>query len=532
MSDDVAEHFVVLSNVVIRRCAAVFVVALVASACGGDKPGIGSDTSVSTNSSTAPIGSSDVTGAGDGTSTSVESTVDEVAQVTTIEGNVAVTVSSATSAQPGTRTFAAGQPASMTAVDGDDVFFLTFAPGGLAALNRVSTATGARATSATSWILSGVLPVALTPDNVWTLSPGDAATGGQSRAFTVLDRVTLAVVGQYDSPDGSVPISVVTVGDTAYVLTVATMTPAVNEPFDYRIRSLGADGVYGEPLAVDSPGTMISTGRYLVLTLPGSTGSDQLQIIDPASLALVGEFAVAGIGSIAGMDNTVVVSSGIYDITDPANPVRRDPPADLGSSTLMGHGRLVALDFKVSTSGSLYGIKVFDAASFEQTDDIEGRTPQNIEVYASDGRRLCADMDSPDGSIICVDLDQDSTPRIVVPTTSTVPTTTTIVVAPVPTVAPPTVPRSPSSVPPPSVTWNGQYVDAPFTGPLQIGQHGSRVLALQEALGKAGFLDAKKDGYFGRDTETAVIELQRAKGLAVNGVATKEVAGELGLTGY
>jgi hypothetical protein len=326
-----------------------------------------------------------------------------------------------------------------------------------------------------------------------------------------------------------VPINVVTVGSTAYVLTVATLTPPPNEPLDYRIRSLATDGTYGEPLGVEPPGTMISTGKFLVLTSPSATTSYQLRVIDPTALQEVGEFAVDGVGSVAGMDTTVMVSSGIYDITDPANPVRRDAPAELSGSTLMGNGRLVVPDFQLSSDGSSFGIKVFDAATFEKTDDIEGRTPANIEVYATDGRRLCADLDSPDGSIICVDLDQDSTPRAVVPTTTTVATTT--VPTPLPTFAA-TLPRPPSSVPPPSLTWNGQYVAAPPVGPLQIGHQGARVKALQEALGREGLLEGKFDGYFGRDTETAVIDLQRARDLPINGIAGPEVADALGLTGY
>ena len=147
----------------------MFVFALAASACGGDGSSTDSTVTVSTDASVATVSSS----VADGTTTSVGSIVDEVAQVTTVEGDVTVTVSSATGAQPGTRLFAAGQPASMTAVDGDDVFFLTFAPGGLAALNRVSTATGDKVSSDLTWTLSGVLPLALTTANLWTLSPGD-----------------------------------------------------------------------------------------------------------------------------------------------------------------------------------------------------------------------------------------------------------------------------------------------------------------------------------------------------------------------
>jgi len=115
--------------------------------------------------------------------------------------------------------------------------------------------------------------------------------------------------------------------------------------------------------------------------------------------------------------------------------------------------------------------------------------------------------------------------------TTTLPATTTTVVSPI-TLSPPSTQRSPSSVPPPSLIWNGNYVAAPSAGSLQIGHQGSRVKALQEALGSEGLLDGKFDGYFGPDTETAVIDLQRREGLPINGVANKEVAGALGLTGY
>ena len=419
----------------------------------------------------------------------------------------------------------------MVAVDGDDVFFLTFAQAGATALNRVNTATGVRATSDTNWVLSGVLPIALTSQNVWTLSPGDPGSDPQPKGFTVLDRATLDVVGNYEPPDGAVPVSVVTVDETAYVLTVATLTPAAGEPLDYRISSIGVDGNFGPALAVDPPTTMISTGMFIVLTSTNPGTGDELRVVDPHTLEVVGEFDVDGIGSIGGMDETVVVSSGIYDITDPAFPVRRDVPPELAGSDLMGNGRLVAFDFELSTSGSQYRAKVFDVDTLEITDDIEGQTQANIEVYASDGRRLCADLDSPEGSIICIDLDQDSTPHVIVPATTSVPATTATVVSPV-TLSPPSTQRSSSSVPPPSLIWNGNYVAAPSAGPLQIGHQGSRVKALQEALGSEGLLEGRFDGYFGPDTETAVIDLQRREGLPVSGIANKEVADVLGLTGY
>ena len=521
-----------------RRGAFLFVFALAvstaASACGGDGSDGGS--TVPPSATSTPGGSGDATqgtavGTGSAPAASTASTVAEMALVTTVAGDVEITVTSPTAAAPGTREFTAGGPASMVAVDGDDVFFHTFPQGGVAALNRVSTATGVRATSDTNWVLSGVLPIALTSQNVWTLSPGDPGSDPQPNGFTVLDRATLDVVGTYDAPDGEVPVSVVTVDETAYVLTVATLTPAAGEPLDYRIRSVGVDGEFGPPLAVDPPTTMISTGRFIVLASTKPATGDELQIVDPDTLEVVGKFDVEGIGSIGGMDETVVVSSGIYDITDPAYPVRRDLPPELAGSDLMGNGRLVAFDFDLSTSGSQYAAKVFDADTLEITDDIEGHTQANIEVYASDGRRLCADLDSPDGSIICIDLDQDSTPHVIVPATTSVPATTTIVVSPI-TLSPPSTQRSPSSLPPPSLIWNGTYVAAPSAGPLQIGHQGPRVKALQEALGSKGLLEGRFDGYFGPDTETAVADLQRGEGLPITGIANKEVADVLGLTGY
>lgn len=54
---------------------------------------------------------------------------------------------------------------------------------------------------------------------------------------------------------------------------------------------------------------------------------------------------------------------------------------------------------------------------------------------------------------------------------------------------------------------------------LKIGSKGQDVLALQVALHEAGFLNAKPDGEFGPLTQAAVVSLQKACGLAADGIA-------------
>lgn len=54
--------------------------------------------------------------------------------------------------------------------------------------------------------------------------------------------------------------------------------------------------------------------------------------------------------------------------------------------------------------------------------------------------------------------------------------------------------------------------------PLKFGDRGSEVKALQEKLSAAGFFDGPRTGYFGPLTRRAVIEFQRAAGLAADGI--------------
>ena len=104
----------------------------------------------------------------------------------------------------------------------------------------------------------------------------------------------------------------------------------------------------------------------------------------------------------------------------------------------------------------------------------------------------------------------------------------TVAVAPTipavsPTIAPTPTIGVTASVPLPSSTWDGKYIAEPVSGALRIGDRGSRVTELQRNLGVADLLDPPFDGYFGPDTEAAVVAFQRQEGLVVNGIAGPEV---------
>ncbi len=65
----------------------------------------------------------------------------------------------------------------------------------------------------------------------------------------------------------------------------------------------------------------------------------------------------------------------------------------------------------------------------------------------------------------------------------------------------------------------GYYVGSDPSRTLRKGMRGDDVKSLQQALTAAGFDTKGSDGVFGSNTETAVRNFQRAKGLTVDGVA-------------
>ncbi len=97
-----------------------------------------------------------------------------------------------------------------------------------------------------------------------------------------------------------------------------------------------------------------------------------------------------------------------------------------------------------------------------------------------------------------------------------VPPATSSSLAPAPT-------NDSSGGPLPSKVWDGKYSTEPGSGPLRIGDMGQRVAALQRALGLHGMLDPPYDGYFGPDTEGAVVKFQQESGLPDNGIASEAV---------
>lgn len=86
---------------------------------------------------------------------------------------------------------------------------------------------------------------------------------------------------------------------------------------------------------------------------------------------------------------------------------------------------------------------------------------------------------------------------------------------------------SSSDGPLPSAVWGGKYIAEPRTGSLRIGDMGQRVAALQRALGLNGLLDPPYDGYFGPDTEGAVVKYQEKQGLPANGIASEALLAAL-----
>jgi peptidoglycan hydrolase-like protein with peptidoglycan-binding domain len=105
--------------------------------------------------------------------------------------------------------------------------------------------------------------------------------------------------------------------------------------------------------------------------------------------------------------------------------------------------------------------------------------------------------------------------------TATVPVTASIPTMPTtepPATAPPTtVPRVPSTSPP--------IIPPPVASPpaprnqLQPGDHGDEVLARQNQLRDLGYWLGSPDGSYGPSTTHAVVALQKANGLARDGVA-------------
>ena len=67
---------------------------------------------------------------------------------------------------------------------------------------------------------------------------------------------------------------------------------------------------------------------------------------------------------------------------------------------------------------------------------------------------------------------------------------------------------------------------------MQSGSRGTAVTRLQQALKDKGYLKGKVDGIYGDQTYDAVKAFQRAKGLAVDGIAGRKTQNALYGTNY
>lgn len=75
-----------------------------------------------------------------------------------------------------------------------------------------------------------------------------------------------------------------------------------------------------------------------------------------------------------------------------------------------------------------------------------------------------------------------------------------------------------------------RYVPESSSGPLALGDKGSRVTRLQQRLQDLSLLRDRADGYFGRNTNNAVIDFQFLMGLNPDGIVGPNTAAALGLT--
>jgi hypothetical protein len=178
-------------------------------------------------------------------------------------------------------------------------------------------------------------------------------------------------------------------------------------------------------------------------------------------------------------------------------------------------------------------------AEIERDDFSCDPTPDVVPGWAA---AFTCDRTSADGPAVLIWLDLDGqsislsfrgrftggmTPQDVADALEVVLGPNGIVIAPPPppsTITIATLPTVGSTIAtlPPKV-WDGTYVAEPRSGPLRIGDRGQRVTELQRNLGLNGLLDPPYDGYFGRDTEQAVMDFQQEQGLPIDGVASDAV---------
>jgi len=73
----------------------------------------------------------------------------------------------------------------------------------------------------------------------------------------------------------------------------------------------------------------------------------------------------------------------------------------------------------------------------------------------------------------------------------------------------------------------GSSGEVPIRGALRLNDSGDQVLELQQRLANLGWFTGPETGFFGTQTEAAVIRYQRARGISADGIVGGETADAL-----
>jgi peptidoglycan hydrolase-like protein with peptidoglycan-binding domain len=94
-------------------------------------------------------------------------------------------------------------------------------------------------------------------------------------------------------------------------------------------------------------------------------------------------------------------------------------------------------------------------------------------------------------------------------------------------------PNDPLSLPPPpplsGSSWSGRFNPIPSAQVLRLGDRGPEVTNLQQELRQRGFNPGRVDGVYGSQTQEAVRQFQRTRGLFADGIAGRETLSALGV---
>jgi hypothetical protein len=270
------------------------------------------------------------------------------------------------------------------------------------------------------------------------------------------------------------------------------------------------------------PATTTTVGTTSTTAAPSASGRTTVEMPDPQDACGRIEAAVTAFSPNAlGQDTPALIPATDGDGYECAMRWQEQPP----NSALLRANLVFSSTEKMETEIER------DGYGCDPTPDVVPGWAQGFtcERTSADGPAVLIrlDLDGQSVSLSFRGRFTGMTPQDVVDALEVVLGPNGVVIAPPPppstiTVAPlPTVGSTIATVPP--KVWDGTYVAEPRSGPLRIGDRGQRVTELQRNLGLNGLLDPPYDGYFGRDTEQAVMDFQREKSLPIDGIASDAV---------